>query len=388
VKIFLLTGSRAEYGSQKRLIELLSDDSYFDLRLIVTGTHLSESHGYTVRELIEDGVVPSYQVKVNIGSPSSDATAITFSSILIEMSKIFQNERPDLLLLVGDRFETLATALAAMFLNVPMAHIHGGEVTEGAFDDAIRHSLTKISYYHFVANEEFKDRVIQLGENPSRVFVVGGLGIDSIANTSLLSRLEVEDALGVELREKAFLVTFHPTTNEGSDSLVHAKSLFEALDAYPDFQIIFTMPNADPLGLEVGNMIRGYAARNSNVSVFDSLGQRLYLSCLPFMKCVVGNSSSGLSEVPTFGIPTVNIGIRQKGRPEAISVITTGTSVEEITTGIDKALSIGFQIDSKLAKNPFGVEGASLKIFSALKSLDLDTIKAKSFYDLPKIINY
>ncbi len=388
MKIFLLTGSRAEYGSQKRLIDLLSDDSYFDLRLIVTGTHLSESHGYTVRELIEDGIVPSYQVKVDIGSASSDATAITFSSILTEMSKIFQNERPDLLLLVGDRFETLATALAAMFLNVPMAHIHGGEVTEGAFDDAIRHSLTKISHFHFVANEEFKDRVIQLGENPSRVFVVGGLGIDSIANTSLLSRVEVEDALGVELREKAFLVTFHPTTNEGSDSLAHVKSLFEALDAYPDFQIIFTMPNADPLGLEVGNMIRGYATRNSNVFIFDSLGQRLYLSCLPFMKCVVGNSSSGLSEVPTFGIPTVNIGIRQKGRPEAISVITTGTSVKEITTGIDKALSLGFQIDSKLAKNPFGIEGASLKIFSTLKSLDLGKIKAKSFYDLPRIINY
>ena len=382
MRIFLLSGSRAEYGSQKRLIKLLSEDSFFDLRLIVTGTHLSESHGFTLRELIEDGIVPSYKIKVDIGSPSSKATATSFSSILTEMSTVFQNERPDLLLLVGDRFETLATALAALFLNIPIAHVHGGEVTEGAFDDAIRHSLTKMSHFHFVANEEFKRRVVQLGEDPKQVHVVGGLGIDSIANTSLLSRIEVEKALGREIKEKAFLVTFHPTTNEGSDSLDHAKFLFDALDAYPDFQVIFTMPNADPLGLELGEMIREYAAHNSNVSVFDSLGQRLYLSCIPFMKCVIGNSSSGLSEVPSFGIPTVNIGIRQKGRPEASSVVTTGNSTAEIIVGIDKALSRDFQLDSKSARNPFGVEGAAIKIFTTLKSLDLKLMRTKSFYDL------
>lgn len=381
MKIFLLSGSRAEYGSQKRLIKLLSEDSYFDLRLVVTGTHLSESHGYTLSELTEDGVVPNF--KVEIDSSSSDATATSFASIHTEMSKVFQHERPDLLLLVGDRFETLATALAAMFLNIPIAHIHGGEVTEGAFDDAIRHSLTKMSHFHFVANEEFKRRVVQLGEDPKQVHVVGGLGIDSIANTSLLSRIEVEEALGWELSDKVFLVTFHPTTNEGSDSLVHTKFLFDALDAYPDFQIIFTMPNADPLGLEIGQMIREYAANNCNVLVFDSLGQRLYLSCLPFMTCVIGNSSSGLSEVPSFGIPTVNIGIRQKGRPEASSVVTTGNSTEEIITGIDKALSEDFQIESRSAKNPFGVDGATIKIVTILKSLNLKLIRTKSFYNLP-----
>jgi UDP-hydrolysing UDP-N-acetyl-D-glucosamine 2-epimerase len=382
VKVFLLSGSRAEYGSQQRLIKLLREDPYFELRLIVTGSHLSESHGYTLRELIDDGITSNYEVKVDMASDSPAATSSAFSLILTEVTRIFETERPDLLLLVGDRFETLATALAAMFLNIPMAHVHGGEVTEGAFDDAIRHSLTKISHFHFVANEEFRSRVIQLGENPNRVYVVGGLGVDAIASTSLLGRIEVEKALGMKLTEKVFLVTFHPTTNEGSDSLTHLESLFDSLNLFNDYQIIFTMPNADPNGLKLGVMIREYAAKNSNVYVFDSLGQKLYLSCMPFLKCVIGNSSSGLSEVPSFGVPTVNIGNRQKGRPEASSVITTDYSAKAITDGINKALSIDFQSNLKSAKNPFGVEGAVHKILDTLKSLELQNTQLKSFYDL------
>lgn len=382
MKVFLLSGSRAEYGSQQRLIKLLREDPYFELRLIVTGSHLSESHGYTLRELIDDGITSNYEVKVDMASDSPAATSSAFSLILTEVTRIFETERPDLLLLVGDRFETLATALAAMFLNIPMAHVHGGEVTEGAFDDAIRHSLTKISHFHFVANEEFRSRVIQLGENPNRVYVVGGLGVDAIASTSLLGRIEVEKALGMKLTEKVFLVTFHPTTNEGSDSLTHLESLFDSLNLFNDYQIIFTMPNADPNGLKLGVMIREYAAKNSNVYVFDSLGQKLYLSCMPFLKCVIGNSSSGLSEVPSFGVPTVNIGNRQKGRPEASSVITTDYSAKAITDGINKALSIDFQSNLKSAKNPFGVEGAVHKILDTLKSLELQNTQLKSFYDL------
>ena len=382
MKVFLLSGSRAEYGSQNRLIRLLAEDSDFDVRLIVTGTHLSDAHGFTLSELIEDGVNPDYKIKVDVGSASSDATAAAFSVILTEATQIFLAERPDLLLLVGDRFETLAAALAAMFLNIPIAHIHGGEVTEGAFDDATRHSLTKMSHFHFVANEEFRKRVIQLGENPAHVYVVGGLGLDSIANTPLLTRSEVEDSLGFDLGDKVFMITFHPATNEGPDTKDHIRSLLDSLEGFNDFQILFTMPNADPNGLIIGKMIREYAAKHSNVHVFDSLGQKLYLSCLPFVKCVIGNSSSGLSEVPSFGIPTVNIGNRQKGRPEASSVITTGNSTEEITSGINKALSSDFQTTAKSAKNPFGVEGATLNVFKLLKSLDLKKLKSKSFYDL------
>lgn len=382
MKVYLLSGSRAEYGSQSRLVRLLTQDSYFDVRLIVTGTHLSEAHGFTLSEIIEDGVTPDYEIKVDVGSHSSDATAAAFSVILTEATKIFLAERPDLLLLVGDRFETLATALAAMFLNIPIAHIHGGEVTEGAFDDAIRHSLTKMSHFHLVANEQFRKRVIQLGENGERVHVVGGLGLDSIANTLLLTRSEVEESLGFELIDKVFLVTFHPATNEGSDSEKRIKSLLDSLDFFSDFQIIFTMPNADPNGLIIGEIIREYADNHENVYVYDSLGQKLYLSCIPFVKCVIGNSSSGLSEVPSFGVPTVNIGNRQKGRPEATSVITTRNSTEEIKAGIIKALSDDFQSNAKLAKNPFGIEGAALNVIKILKSLDLKNLKNKSFYDL------
>ena len=382
MKIFLLSGSRAEYGSQNRLIRLLSEDSYFDVRLIVTGTHLSETHGFTVNELIQDGIFPNYEIKVNVGSDSLAATADAFSVILTEATKIFVTERPDLLLLVGDRFETLATALAAMFLNIPIAHIHGGEVTEGAFDDAIRHSLTKMSHFHFVANEEFKKRVVQLGENPEQVHIVGGLGLDSIAHTSLLTRAEVEESLGFALGSNVFLVTFHPATNEGADTERHIRSLLDSLDVFSDFQILFTMPNADPNGLLIGKMIRDYAETHTNAYVFDSLGQKLYLSCLPFVKCVIGNSSSGLSEVPSFGIPTVNIGNRQKGRPEATSVITTGNSTDEIISGISRALSIDFQTKAKSAINPFGVEGATVNVYKQLKALDLEGLKSKSFYDL------
>ncbi len=382
MKIFLVSGSRAEYGSQRKILKLISEDTFFRMSLVVTGAHLSENHGNTINEIEFDGIEVSYKVGLRLIADDRIDTAFAVSDAINGFANVFAQSEPEFLLLVGDRYETFAAATAAHLLGIPIGHVHGGEITEGAFDDSLRHSITKMAHVHFVANTEFRNRVIQLGEQPKNVHIVGGLGIDAIASTERLNKLELEARLGMKFSQRNFLITFHPTTLDSVSSEEQIRNLLVALDAFPDTNMIFTMPNSDPANSIIRTQIISYAERHTSVKIFESLGNVAYLSTIPFVDCVIGNSSSGLSEVPSFGVPTVNIGIRQKGRPCASSVISTGSSAGEIVKGIQLAISPDFKLISKNAINPFGVAGASRKIVQIIKDTDISNLQRKSFYDL------
>jgi GDP/UDP-N,N'-diacetylbacillosamine 2-epimerase (hydrolysing) len=301
---------------------------------------------------------------------------------LIGFGEALQQLQPDLLLILGDRFEIFSAAAAALVARIPVAHVHGGETTEGAFDEAIRHSITKMAQLHFVAAEEYRKRVVQLGEHPERVFVVGGLGLDNITKLPLLDRPALETALGFGLGGKSLLVTFHPATLDDVACEQQMAELLTALDQRADTQLIFTLPNADTHGRALSAMIEKYAAGRANVHVYVSLGQTRYLSCLRHVDAVVGNSSSGLTEAPSFRIGTVNIGDRQRGRLKAVSVIDCEPDRESIGAALEQLYSPAFQAKLAGVRNPYGEGGASERIAAVLRTYPLDGILKKSFYDL------
>lgn len=381
-KICVITGTRADYGLLRWVMQGIRDDHSLTLQIIATGMHLSPEFGLTYREIEGDGFDLDRKVEMLTSSDTPVGIAKSMGLGLIGYADALSELRPDLMVIVGDRFEILAAAAAALVARIPVAHLHGGEKTEGAFDEALRHSITKMSHLHFVAAEEYRQRVIQLGEQPERVFLVGGLGIDNINRLKLLSRAELEASLGFKLAEKNLLICFHPTTLEIATATEQMEELLEALADLDDTQLIFTMPNADTEGRAMIGMVEQFVSEHSNASSYSSLGQLRYLSCISHVDGVVGNSSSGLLEVPSFRKGTINIGERQKGRLLAESVINCDPSRQSIADAIARLYSPVFQQNLGGVINPYGDGGASAKVLDIVKNVNLENLITKAFHDL------
>lgn len=381
-RVCVITGTRAEYGLLLWLLKELENSDNFELQLIVTGSHLSGKENATVNEVLDDGIKISATVDMMLASDTPAAVGKSLGLGVIGLSAEMERLKPSLVILLGDRFEALAAAQSAMVQKIPIAHIHGGEATEGLIDEAIRHSITKMSHLHFVAADEFKTRVIQLGENPANVHVVGGMGLDNLKNLSITPPLELEKIIGLSLSTDTFLVTYHPVTlKEEPEKLVHA--LLDALDHFKDKNIVFTGSNMDPSGQKINNLIRKYAARNSDrVTYVYSLGAKNYLSLMRYCSVVVGNSSSGLLEAPSVGIPTVNIGDRQRGRPRAPSVIDCDESVEGIITAIKRSMEADFNVEARKKITPYGTPGAAKRISTILGKIEFQSLLQKTFFNL------
>lgn len=380
-KICVVTGTRAEYGLLYWLIKEIEANKDLELQIIVTGMHLSGEFGLTYKEIEKEFKIDK---KIEMLLSSDTAVGISKSMGLAQISfaESYEELQPDILVVLGDRYEIFSAVSAAMIARIPIAHLHGGETTEGAFDEAIRHSITKMSHLHFTATEEYKNRVIQLGENPSRVFNVGGMGIENIKRLNLLAKEEFEESIDFKLNKKNILVTFHPVTLESSTAKEQFQNLLDAIDELQDTNIIFTKANSDTDGKIINKMIDTYVGKNIHKSVFfTSLGQLRYLSALQYVDAVVGNSSSGLLEAPSFKIGTINIGDRQKGRIKASSVIDCKPNKTSILEAFTKVYSREFQEILKTTTNPYGQGCASTKVVEELKKVNLNTILKKVFYD-------
>lgn len=381
-KICIVTGARAEYGLLRWVMEGIRETLGLELMIIATGMHLSPEFGLTYREIEGDGFLIDRKIEMLLSSDTPTGLAKSMGLGLIGFGEALQQLDPDLMLVLGDRFEIFCAVAAAMVARIPVAHLHSGEATEGSFDEAIRHSITKMSHLHFVAAEEYRKRVIQLGERPDRVFLVGGLGIDNIKKLTLLDRPALEVSLGFELGPRNLLVTFHPVTLENATSTQQMTELLAALESLEDTHLIFTMPNADTDGRVLFGMVEKFIAGHANACAFSSLGQLRYLSCIRHVDGVVGNSSSGLTEVPSFGKGTINIGDRQRGRLKAESVIDCSPDRQSIAAALQRLYSPAFQATLKTVRNPYGEGGASEKIVQVLRDYPLESLLKKSFHDL------
>jgi GDP/UDP-N,N'-diacetylbacillosamine 2-epimerase (hydrolysing) len=384
-KICVITGSRAEYGLLRWIMQDIKDDSDLELQLIATGMHLSPEFGLTYREIEQHGFRIDRKVEMLTSSDTSVGIAKSMGMGLIGFADALNELSPDLIMVLGDRFEIFSAVAAALVARIPVAHLHGGETTEGAFDDALRHSITKMSHLHFVAAKEYRQRVIQLGEQPERVFMVGGLGIDNIKRLRLLNRAELETSLDVKLGQKNLLITFHPVTLETATSEDQMAELLAALTELRDTQLIFTMPNADTDGRVLIRMVDQFVAGHANACAYTSLGQLRYLSCIAHVDGVVGNSSSGLLEAPSFRKGTINIGDRQRGRLQAESVINCEPTRQSIATALAKLYNAGFQASLGHVCNPYGEGDVSRKVVKTIKHFEIDGLAKKAFYDLSEV---
>ncbi|MCZ8157120.1 MAG: UDP-N-acetylglucosamine 2-epimerase [Leptospira sp.] len=381
-KICIVTGTRAEYGLLRWIMELIQNDSDLKLQIVVTGMHLSPEFGLTYRIIEDEGFTIDKKIEILLSSDTPVGISKSMGLGLMGFADAFSDLKPDIVVLLGDRFEIFSAAAAALIARIPIAHLHGGERTEGAFDEAFRHSITKMSHIHFVATEEYRKRVIQLGENPDSVFFVGGLGIDSIKKLKLLDKEELERSIGFKFGLKNLLITFHPVTLESDTSESQMFELLHVLEKLEDTNLIFTYPNSDNDGRKLIQMIDTFVENHKNSIAFVSLGQLKYLSCIQFVDCVIGNSSSGLIEVPSFSKGTINIGDRQKGRIQARSVIQCDPNRESIKSAIQRLYTKEFQDSLKAIENPYGNGGASDKVFKIIKNISLDNKLKKSFNDL------
>ena len=382
-KICIVTGTRAEYGLLHPLMKELQQDGELELQIVVTGMHLSPEFGLTYKEIEKDGFFINRKVEMLLSSDTPAGIVKSMGLAQIGFSEAYEDLKPDIIVLLGDRFEIFSAAATAMIFRIPIAHIHGGEATEGLIDEAIRHSVTKMSHIHFTAAQDYKNRVIQLGEQPDKVFNVGGLGIDNIKKMSLLGKEEFESSIDFKLNLKNLLITFHPVTLETSTSQEQFNELLEALDELRDTNLIFTKANSDTDGRIINETIDNYVKINKSKAVaFTSMGQLRYLSAMQFVDGVIGNSSSGLAEVPSFKIATINIGDRQKGRLKANSVIDCEPKKHSISKAIEYAYSPEFKEILATVENPYGEGGAAVKIKEILKNISLDNILKKSFYDI------
>ncbi|MCE5181755.1 MAG: UDP-N-acetylglucosamine 2-epimerase [Anaerolineaceae bacterium] len=380
-KICVITGTRAEYGLLRWVMQGIKDDPELTLQIIVTGMHLSPEFGLTYREIEQDGFQIDRKVEMLTSSDTSVGIAKSMGLGLIGFADALNELSPDLIIVLGDRFEIFAAVAAALVARIPIAHLHGGEATEGLIDEAIRHSITKMSHLHFVAAEEYRRRVIQLGEQPERVFLVGGLGIDNIKRLKLLDRVELEVSLDFKLGKKNLLITFHPVTLETATAADQMAELLAALAELKDAQLIFTLPNADTDGRVLIGMVEQFVAQHPNARAYGSLGQLRYLSCIAHVDGVLGNSSSGLLEVPSFRKGTINIGDRQRGRLQAASVINCEPTRQDIAVALGRLYDAAFQASLSQVCNPYGEGGASEKIIAAIKSTSLDSVLKKRFYN-------
>lgn len=382
-KICVITGTRAEFGLLRWLMQEIQSDSSLELQVIATGMHLSPEFGLTYLEIEQAGFGIDAKVEMLLSADTASAVTKSMGLGLIGFADAYSRLAPDLIVVLGDRFEIFAAVSAALIAGIPVAHLHGGETTEGAFDEAIRHSITKMSHLHFVAAEEYRRRVIQLGEQPERVFLVGGLGVDAIKRIKLLDRETLEKSLGFKFGPRNLLITFHPVTLEGqNNSCQQMAELLAALGELDDTHLLFTMPNADTGGRELAAMVNQFAESRQNVRVYTSLGQLRYLSCMKHVDAVVGNSSSGLAEAPSMGVATINIGDRQKGRLSASSVINCEPTQQSISGVLSTVFDPSFRSNLMSTNNPYGSGGASEKVVEIIKNHDLKNLLKKSFFNL------
>lgn len=382
-KIGVLTASRAEYGLLRPLINALTSYDDFEVLVYVTGMHLSAEFGWTYHEIENDGYEIAIKIPILLNSDTPASISKSMGLAMIGFADYFEENTPDLLVVLGDRFETQAVCCTALNARIPIAHLYGGETTEGAVDEAYRHSITKMSYLHFTSTEDYRTRVVQLGENPERVFNVGSLGVENVKHISLLSKDETEKSIGFILDKPYALITFHPVTLEPNTAEMQFRELLYAIDSCSNMKFIFTKANCDTGGRIINKMIDEYTHDHNNAILFDSLGVIRYLSCMKYAAIVIGNSSSGLIEAPSFGVPTVNIGNRQQGRIRGQSIIDCDPESNCIKIAINEALTDGYKNKARMAKNPYGDGNASKAISEILhKALKSDIKIKKKFYDI------
>ncbi|RUM49232.1 MAG: UDP-N-acetylglucosamine 2-epimerase (hydrolyzing) [Hydrogenothermus sp.] len=380
-KICIFTGTRAEYGLLRPLMEEIKKDKDLKLQIVASGMHLSPEFGLTYQEIEKDGFKIDEKVEMLLSSDTPLGISKSIGLGVIGFTDALQRLKPDITVVLGDRFEALAFVVASYTLKIPVAHIYGGEETVGALDNGYRHAITKLSYLHFTSTEKYRKRVIQIGEHPDRVFNVGALGIENIRRLKLLSKEEVERRLGKSLKKHNLLITFHPETTS-SNSIKHFKNLLKALDNLKDTLLIFTKSNADAEGKKINKLIDEYVSQNQDKAVvFTNMGQLFYLSTMKYVDAVVGNSSSGIIEAPSFKVATINIGSRQEGREKAKSVIDTSPDYKSIKKALKLALSKEFKLFLKDVRNPYEGQNTSEKIKETLKNFDL-SIPVKKFYDM------
>lgn len=387
-KICVITGSRADYGLLKWVMQGIKHDQDLELQIIATGMHLSAEFGLTVREIEEDGFSIDKKVEMLLSSDSGSSIAKSMGLGLIGMADALSDLKPDCILVLGDRYEIFSAVSAAVVAQIPVVHLHGGEITEGAFDDSFRHSITKMSNLHLVATIEYYHRVVQLGENPRDVHLVGGLGVDGIKRVKFASKANLEKILKIKFSKKNLLVTFHPVTLLSDMGISQLEELLISLNNLKDTTIIFTNSNADNSGRLFLKKINEFIKQNPNASIHGSLGQTNYLSCMMYVDAVVGNSSSGIMEAPSLKTPTINVGERQNGRIKAKSVIDCKPNHKDISDAIEKLYSNEFQKKLVKVKNPYGEGGASDAIINILKKEIHGVCLKKAFFDLPRPRKY
>jgi GDP/UDP-N,N'-diacetylbacillosamine 2-epimerase (hydrolysing) len=380
-KICIITGSRAEYGLLSFLMKEINGSHKLTLQIIATGSHLSSEFGLTYKNIEEDGFVINEKIEMLVSSDTSIGVSKSVGLGIIGFADVFEKLKPDIVVILGDRFEIFAAAQAALIARIPLAHLHGGETTEGAIDEAFRHSITKMSHIHFTSTEIYRQRVIQLGEDPSSVFNFGAIAIDGIRKLKLWNREELEKNLGFCFKKKNLLVTFHPVTLEDRTAGSQFQELLKVLSKLSDTFIIFTMPNADTGGRIIREMIKDYLRTHSANSIaFESLGQLRYFSIMSQVDAVIGNSSSGLIEAPSFKIGTINIGDRQKGRIKALSVIDCEPVQISIEIALQHLYSNNFQELLRTVINPYNGDRVAKKIMHVLEEYPLENILKKHFF--------
>ncbi len=381
-KICVVTGTRAEYGLLFWLMKEIEADSELELQIIATGMHLSPEFGLTYKEIEKDFKIDK-KIEMLLSSDTSVGISKSMGLAQIGFSDAYEELKPDIVVILGDRYEIFSAVSASMIARIPIAHLSGGELTLGAIDDAIRHAITKMSHLHFVATDEYKKRVLQLGEDESRIFNFGEAGLDNIYKLKLLSKEEFEQSIEFKLDKKSILFTYHPTTLDKEEKILKDfQNILDALEELKDISIIFTKANSDASGRIINSMLEEFTQNHTNTKLFTSLGQLRYISALQYVDAVVGNTSSGLVEAPSFQIGTINIGDRQKGRIQSKSVINAQATNESLTNAFNLLYSITFQNSLKNIVNPYGVGGASVKTKEILKKIDLSNILYKEFKDI------
>ena len=380
--ISVVTGSRADFGLLQGVIRGIENSPNLDLELIVTGAHLSEYFGKTKKEISLSNSTNVVQIELNLELENESQVGFAISEVIHKITQHYSKRSPSMCLVLGDRYEILGAAVACASLGIPLGHIHGGEITFGSRDDLYRHAITKLASLHFVATPEFQARVIRMGETPERVLVVGGLGVDAINRLEILTKSELEKRLKISIQPKYALVTYHPDSLNPQDSLSQLSALLAIISKFPDLQFFITGANADYYGIEINSLLSAISAQSDNLYFFDSLGQQIYLSLVREAQFVLGNSSSGLLEVPSYGVPTINIGTRQAGRPRAKSVIDVELSEPSIYQGVLRATSEDFLGSIKHVENPYGEPGASTRILEILEVLNYTELLPKKFFDV------
>lgn len=384
-KVCIVTGTRAEWGLLSGIARQLNMCSDIDLQIIATNMHLSDRHGHTIDEIIQEGFKVSAQVPMLDDANSDCDTVRSMAKCMHGMAEAFDNLRPHIVVLLGDRFEMLAVATAATIMRIPIVHLHGGEISEGAIDDSMRHAITKLSALHLTSTEEYRQRVIQMGESPVRVINTGAIGVYNVMNVATMTLEQLRESLDFEIDHNTLLVTLHPATLDTTPIRTRCQALLNALDCFPNNKLLITYPNNDPDGMIIIEMIEQYARLHpTRVKLIPSLGLTRYMSALKYVAAVVGNSSSGIIEVPSMGIPTVNIGCRQKGRIAATSVIDCEPDTDSIVQAITKALSNDFKEQAQKTVNPYYRPDTLQLIVKAIATTPIETLHTKHFHDIGK----